>query len=139
MIRRPPRSTRTATLLPYPTLCRSNREQMGRRTHESSEDARLWRGPGDPGGRHRVGADLLEGRAWPQREAQLPSRDGKVQRTPRAEGARRLRRHALSAGDPRLRRSEEHTSELQSLMRNSYAVFCLKKKTTKSTKTQNNS
>src|SRR3546814_5850486 len=30
------------------------------------------------------------------------------------------------------RRSEEHTSELQSLMRNSYAVFCLKKKTTKS-------
>src|SRR3546814_5934597 len=32
-------------------------------------------------------------------------------------------------------RSEEHTSELQSLMRNSYAVFCLKKKKTKSTKT----
>src|SRR3546814_9810213 len=30
-------------------------------------------------------------------------------------------------------RSEEHTSELQSLMRNSYAVFCLKKKTTKHT------
>src|SRR3546814_15149773 len=29
------------------------------------------------------------------------------------------------------RRSEEHTSELQSLMRSSYAVFCLKKKTTK--------
>src|SRR3546814_9152571 len=33
--------------------------------------------------------------------------------------------------DGRLLRSEEHTSELQSLMRNSYAVFCLKKKTTK--------
>src|SRR3546814_3613309 len=32
------------------------------------------------------------------------------------------------AEQPRLRRSEEHTSELQSLMRNSYAVFCLKKK-----------
>src|SRR3546814_10452168 len=33
-------------------------------------------------------------------------------------------------GDARLRRSEEHTSELQSLMRISYAVFCLKKKNT---------
>src|SRR3546814_1115694 len=32
------------------------------------------------------------------------------------------------SGFPRLRRSEEHTSELQSLMRISYAVFCLKKK-----------
>src|SRR3546814_1826525 len=35
------------------------------------------------------------------------------------------------------RRSEEHTSELQSLMRISYAVFCLKKKTTKNTRTNN--
>src|SRR3546814_4563945 len=38
-----------------------------------------------------------------------------------------------SAG--RVRRSEEHTSELQSLMRISYAVFCLKKKKQKNTKT----
>src|SRR3546814_9980852 len=36
------------------------------------------------------------------------------------------------------RRSEEHTSELQSLMRNSYAVFCLKKKKKNTTKTNNN-
>src|SRR3546814_10549250 len=35
----------------------------------------------------------------------------------------------LPAGGPQTGRSEEHTSELQSLMRNSYAVFCLKKKT----------
>src|SRR3546814_8694012 len=38
-------------------------------------------------------------------------------------------------GDEELRRSEEHTSELQSLMRISYAVFCLKKKKTKRTRT----
>src|SRR3546814_2536669 len=38
---------------------------------------------------------------------------------------------------PEFARSEEHTSELQSLMRNSYAVFCLKKKKTKPTTTQN--
>src|SRR3546814_5113979 len=36
-----------------------------------------------------------------------------------------------SSGDQRSRRSEEHTSELQSLMRSSYAVFCLKKKNNK--------
>src|SRR3546814_4707341 len=39
-----------------------------------------------------------------------------------------LQRHASSRADGRERRSEEHTSELQSLMRISYAVFCLKKK-----------
>src|SRR3546814_20136942 len=38
-------------------------------------------------------------------------------------------RRSRGAGDGRRKRSEEHTSELQSLMRNSYAVFCLKKKT----------
>src|SRR3546814_7649190 len=41
-----------------------------------------------------------------------------------------LRRAGLRGGDDRLPRSEEHTSELQSLMRISYAVFCLKKKKT---------
>src|SRR3546814_6133434 len=40
--------------------------------------------------------------------------------------------------DEKARRSEEHTSELQSLMRISYAVFCLKKKITKSTRKQIN-
>src|SRR3546814_5756899 len=42
-------------------------------------------------------------------------------------------------GRPSRKRSEEHTSELQSLMRNSYAVFCLKKKTTKRNKTKHTS
>src|SRR3546814_10697173 len=45
--------------------------------------------------------------------------------------ARAVRRHCRA---PRSGRSEEHTSELQSLMRNSYAVFCLKKKKYKGTK-----
>src|SRR3546814_1106929 len=43
----------------------------------------------------------------------------------------RRRRHARTAG--KINRSEEHTSELQSLMRISYAVFCLKKKKTNTT------
>src|SRR3546814_3082173 len=41
-------------------------------------------------------------------------------------------------GEPQLQRSEEHTSELQSLMRNSYAVFCLKKKKKQKTKNTTN-
>src|SRR3546814_3482600 len=48
----------------------------------------------------------------------------------RCRGRRRARRRRPSHRGRRSRRSEEHTSELQSLMRISYAVFCLKKKTT---------
>src|SRR3546814_5868941 len=45
-------------------------------------------------------------------------------------GSRRMRLPAFSTVQVPVARSEEHTSELQSLMRNSYAVFCLKKKKT---------
>src|SRR3546814_8489642 len=48
--------------------------------------------------------------------------------TAKLGGVRELEQHPI---DPVERRSEEHTSELQSLMSNSYAVFCLKKKRTK--------
>src|SRR3546814_1683261 len=89
-IRRPPTSTRTDTLFPYPTLIRS----------------------------HRIRAQALV----------LPVQDSRRDRAPR--GSRRHPRPAPrgSANAPTARRSEEHTSELQSLMRTSYAVFCLKKK-----------
>src|SRR3546814_8773057 len=76
MIRRPPRSTRTDTLVPYPTLCRSTPK---------------------PGSNRRT-RSLYALRCNPHRIAEPPLR------------------------------SEEYTSELQSLMRISYAVFCLKKK-----------
>src|SRR3546814_4873610 len=87
MRRRPPRSTRTDTLFPYTTLCRS---------------------------RHRAGARCLRPAEtrWPQRagndDQQIENKED----------------YACEE------RSEEHTSELQSLMRISYAVFCLKKKKT---------
>src|SRR3546814_7083039 len=62
-------------------------------------------------------------------------RGGEFRADDRLVGLRRVRRHARDRGRGRvyraglyLRRSEEHTSELQSLMRISYAVFCLKKK-----------
>src|SRR3546814_2436295 len=49
-----------------------------------------------------------------------------------------LRRRRAAHGDSRPDRSEEHTSELQSLMRISYAVFCLKKKNKKKMRLTNN-
>src|SRR3546814_7884575 len=112
MIRRTPRSTRTDTLFPYTSLCRSPRpvERVERRA-----DRRF----GQPiAFEDRDGVTGLErrdrGRGHRRRAA-----DGKTQQ-------RRGRDLAPFGGQ----RSEEHTSELQSLMRISYAVFCLKKKTT---------
>src|SRR3546814_1586949 len=101
MIRRPPRSTRTDTLFPYTTLFRSQGERSWRFNRLTQQFLNLF---------------------------------------PELFGLRRRRvaRHGLAFTidqefgeiplDPATSRSEEHTSELQSLMRISYAVFCLKKK-----------
>src|SRR3546814_6462724 len=105
MIRRPPRSTRTDTLFPYTTLFRSDR------------------GRPRPIGTAAGLIELLSGHAALRRSEYFrPDRGGLGS----APGCR----HRPSNG-----RSEEHTSELQSLMRISYAVFCLKKK--KQTKYRN--
>src|SRR3546814_5588273 len=108
MIRRPPRSTRTDPLFPYTTLFRS-RDHSGR-----GGPVLLPRYAGRallPALRHHIRAG----------DARLADRG--------AHG------HAGCGADPgAVGRSEEHTSELQSLMRISYAVFCLKKKTSKNKK-----
>src|SRR3546814_10611414 len=108
MIRRPPRSTRTDTLVPYTTLFRARRR----------------------GGRSR---SARNGRRAPRARPRRPrSRSGAAARRSYRVGWRakiQASRH-LSFEQRVRRRSEEHTSELQSLMRISYAVFCLKKKTT---------
>src|SRR3546814_1903775 len=102
MIRRPPRSTRTDTLFPYTTLFRSS-------TRRRRRGPRGWSGNWCRGRRPRT----------PARPPRPARRSGCAPpRTPRARC-------------PESRRSEEHTSELQSLMRISYAVFCLKKKKNK--------
>src|SRR3546814_5596603 len=124
MIRRPPRSTLTATLFPYPTLFRSLEQLDAARApaahglHPQAGTAFVPRfeiiiGFKRPAPLHQAealrimvlkGADLDGG--------------GVGQRTP----------EVFARARPHLQRSEEHTSELQSLMRISYAVFCLKKK-----------
>src|SRR3546814_4343598 len=108
MIRRPPRSTRTDTLFPYTTLFRS------------APDARAPR------------SSVRQG--W------LCQPPGRLQSHTLSFSLLRLTNYSLSflrgyrsrrCNRCNLRRSEEHTSELQSLMRISYAVFCLKKKKTR--------
>src|SRR3546814_11216275 len=103
MIRQPPRSTRTDTLFPYTTLFRSNGVALVGRSFKY----------------HRPRGILTAGAEEPNALVQL------------GIGARiepNLRATQVELFDGL--RSEEHTSELQSLMRISYAVFCLKKKTT---------
>src|SRR3546814_10872034 len=123
MILLPPRSTRPDTLFPDTTLFRSPRGAADvRRDLPSRRRSRALGGRvRRPCVRSRGAADL--GRAGRHRivgGARLRRR-GETDRA-RAEAGRSAR--ACQAGA----RSEEHTSELQSLMRISYAVFCLKKK-----------
>src|SRR3546814_1324454 len=99
MIRRPPRSTRTVTLFPYTTLFRS----AERARFELMERRLFVMMTIGASGTALFGLWLLVDYAW---QAYVKS------------GWLHLK----------LTRSEEHTSELQSLMRISYAVFCLKKK-----------
>src|SRR3546814_6073493 len=86
--------------------------------------------PGDPAEGLRIVASFAQsGNTLAMMDLGRAMRDGKT--IPRdREAARRWFENAMRAGDPgaKAARSEEHTSELQSLMRISYAVFCLKKK-----------
>src|SRR3546814_10897599 len=114
MIRLPPRSTRTDTLFPYTTLFRSVGARDLRGFHRAGRPVRHYQASGSRGGHLEIRrledrAALVEGRAG-EEIAIAPFGD--------------FQHIALKI------RSEEHTSELQSLMRTSYAVFCLKKKTT---------
>src|SRR3546814_6477033 len=120
MIRRPPRSTRTDTLFPYTTLFRSHPGRARADGDVAVGDGRLYRGGGHLD--HRPD----RGDAGAGARLHLRSAEHGDLRHPGAEV-------------PHRGRSEEHTSELQSLMRISYAVFCLTKKKPPHTHTNNQS
>src|SRR3546814_5766144 len=105
MIRRPPRSTRTDTLFPHTTLFRSHRLLV---VHQRVEVIVL-------------GAERDVGNVFKAHDRNTLLLDN--------EPLELINAVQISAGGD-VDRSEEHTSELQSLMRISYAVFCLKKKKT---------
>src|SRR3546814_6774112 len=110
MIRRPPRSTRTDTLFPYTTLFRSRLEQM------STRIAYLIAGVGIA-----AWAPLV-----PYAKVRANLDEGTLGLLLLCLGVGSIL--AMPISGALAARSEEHTSELQSLMRISYAVFCLKKK-----------
>src|SRR3546814_8578790 len=105
MLRRPPRSTRTDTLLPYTTLFRSCAVDVG----------------------------IFIGCALPTTDAGIMPASEILRQAARDFAQIGLASIADIFGRDLNDRSEEHTSELQSLMRISYAVFCLKKKKTRTT------
>src|SRR3546814_8817949 len=119
MRRRPRISKRTRTLVPYTTLCRSEdlaqtffARLLGSKTAAQTDD--------EDCSKLLLGSELEQAMA---QDAQIPSEPlhSSGRRSSGPSGVlRRLESRV---------RSEEHTSELQSLMRISYAVFCLKKKT----------
>src|SRR3546814_7494173 len=99
----PPRATRTDTLFPYTTLFR------------------IYRGAGNGRRKHVAYHHRHDGHADDYRADPQPARPtGAHPSGARPDGGGTVRRARAGA------RSEEHTSELQSLMRISYAVFCLK-------------
>src|SRR3546814_3578460 len=113
MIRRPPRSTRTDTLFPYTTLFRSLAWGYFRR-----------------GGHDGADVPAIEAaRPGTRARRRFAARPGGGPRSPSRPVGRAT--GPASAGRKDAARSEEHTSELQSLMRTSYAVFCLTKKITR--------
>src|SRR3546814_8234471 len=116
MLRRPPKSTRTYTLFPYTTLCRSQK------------------GNNDILALTRPDVETAIGEAYLAAGSDIVSTNTfSANRISQADyGAEHLVAdiNHESARLGREARSEEHTSELQSLMRTSYAVFCLRKKKT---------
>src|SRR3546814_2699202 len=136
MIRRPPRSTRTATLFPYPTLFRSRPVHYSRPCRPRTRTIKPLRREktGQEGDKTSI---IFSG--WARcpilikvktfSSAYLIAQAGDLHGPNAARKSGKCTRKAASnACMDAFFRSEEHTSELQSLMRISYAVFCLKKK-----------
>src|SRR3546814_8960565 len=115
MIRRPPRSTRTDTLFPYTTLFRSLNHARRNGSRMSIPRLKTYLSI--------FATVLVLGQAVPAMAVELPDFTELVEQASPA-----VVNISTTQKLPE-RRSEEHTSELQSLMRISYAVFCLKKKT----------
>src|SRR3546814_4351087 len=131
MIRRPPRATRTDTLFPYTTLFRSHSRGAGNgrrrmlRRGKFATPAAL--GPDRLQPDFRSAGCCSNGSGWPMNKAESKEQairklqPGKLVIASHNAGKVRAIGELLGPF-----RSEEDTSELQSLMRNSYAVLCLK-------------
>src|SRR3546814_1475410 len=118
MIRRPPRSTRTDTLFPYTTLCRSAYFRLEARFKDSRDGLPIFLATGN-----RASLNLVDPQPIKQAgnlDLRFAVQDNPGLLLPVTQGAIR-KTHSPVAASPK---SVEHTSELPSLMRNSYAVIC---------------
>src|SRR3546814_4202372 len=129
MIRRPPRSTRTDTLFPYTTLFRSAGDELVAAALRPRPQSKGGARPLSMCGRERP---VRLGAAWavagggrPCLSAMVPPGEDRSRTGVAAPHVHDPVGAAVAARMGQARRSEEHTSELQSLMRISYAVFCL--------------
>src|SRR3546814_5451579 len=122
MLRRPPGSTRTGTLFPSTTLFRSPDARVAVETLATTNRVVL---AGEVRGPAEVTGDLLEQVARAAVKEIGYEQDGFHWDKMSVENYIHAQSSDIALG---VDRSEEHTSELQSLMRISYAVFCLKKK-----------
>src|SRR3546814_13743382 len=133
MIRRPPRSTRTDTLFPYTTLFRSATSPWLRHGEGQFVALRPRFGAGKPCAMlpSRTRTEIVNIHA----SCVAAGNGGVLILGNSGQGKSDLALRLIDRGARLVAddRSEEHTSELQSLMRISYAVFCLKKKKTKTT------
>src|SRR3546814_8852930 len=132
MIRLPPRSTRTDTLFPYTTLFRSHQQREADPEHDREQGDELCAHQQVDGGSKPAvrGKGRRRDRAgWRQEVVEAERLEVGHEHAGQREAAQRVEQFQSL-------RSEEHTSELQSLMRISYAVFCLKKKKPHHTHTQ---
>src|SRR3546814_2897881 len=139
MIRRPPRSTRTDTLFPYTTLfrCDGEGDDVGQHRGRKRQDRGKPEPAADDVGDRQLELEGIAKVALQQADqpqpvllderpvqAILPAQEFDARRIDVLALRTQLADHGLQV----VARSEEHTSELPSLMRISYAVFCLKKK-----------
>src|SRR3546814_4375428 len=123
MIRRPPRSTRTDTLFPYTTLFRS--------LYGDSLDPEKLKEAADRALKYYLNPGAPKTQIRPHKPSTIFTIDAAVDdETLLVEACESLASASVMVSDlaDLTDRSEEHTSELQSLMRISYAVFCLKQK-----------
>src|SRR3546814_10676211 len=136
MIRRPPRSTRTDTLFPYTTLFRSRQQNdlTERQVEQQIDGVRITgNGLGDRAGKlHGAERRELKDVEGDDIMIDLFSAHLLIMATNIGQGRAKSLDAVAHAHrrDVHHRRSEEHTSELKSLMRISYAVFCLQHKNT---------
>src|SRR3546814_9154771 len=135
MLRRPPRSTRTDTLFPYTTLFRSKRANVSQaiwkiRFALQACDLQEW--PTENQGSHRTqhrkkGLELASVNQGSKQVADMSGTSPNDTST----GKTSANKTSTPSGSAGSERSDEPTSELQSIMRNSYDDLCLKKQNTK--------